>query len=84
MLSLKILDDTTSTRLRNVKVTLANNTETMEFKSSRMGSLRVYSLEEGNWTITSELAGYDTDIKRDVAIKAYEIKRIEVRLKKRE
>ena len=82
-LSVQYLDETTGTKLRNVVATLVNNTETIVKKSSRKGYVRGYSMEEGNWTITSVLKGYEADVQKDVAIKDYQILRMVIRMRKK-
>jgi hypothetical protein len=69
--------------LRNVVATIVSNTESRVSKSSKLGYVKGYSMEEGNWTITSEFAGYDTDVQRDVAIKAGKIVKLVIRMRKR-
>jgi hypothetical protein len=83
-LSVQYLDDATLARLKNVVVTVVSNTKTLVFKSNKLGNVKGYSMEEGNWTITSEFMGYDTVVHRDVAIKAGEIVRLVIRMKKRQ
>jgi hypothetical protein len=74
-------DNNTGVNLRKVKVTFQKGDLVVEKKSTRLGYARMYGAEEGNWKITAEYAGYETDVKTDVGISENKIVRMEVKLK---
>ena len=68
--------------LRNVKSTITDGIKTTIRKSSPLGYVRVKSLENGNYTITSEYPGYVTDVRNNIPIEDGKILRIEIKLTK--
>jgi hypothetical protein len=80
--SVQYLDEVTGARLRRVKATLVSNAQPLVKKSTKFGYIKGYSLPEGNYTLTSELAGYETDTSANLLIKLKGTLKLIIRMKK--
>lgn len=68
--------------LRNVKSTITDGIKTTIKYSSPLGYVRASSLENGNYTITSEYPGYVVDVRNNIPIEDGKIYKIEIKLTK--
>ena len=81
-LIMKVLDETTEVPLIKVKVTATNGVITIIKYSSKLGWVRFYSLETGNWSTLTQFENYLPDTKTDIGIEEDKIAKFEVKLKK--
>ncbi|MEI8201370.1 MAG: hypothetical protein WCH34_00035 [Bacteroidota bacterium] len=81
-ISIKYLDAATKAPLKKVKTTITNATGTITqvFYSTKAGCVTIYSLETGNWTITSEYQNYITDTKANVGVFDKKVAKFEIKL----
>ena len=79
----RYLDSVTGVNLRNVNVTLTKGDLNLVKKSTILGYVRAYSMEEGNWKITAQYEGYEDDVRNNIGISETNIVRLEVRLVKK-
>ena len=79
----RYLDSVTGVNLRNVNVTLTKGDVTLVKKSTILGYVRAYSMEEGNWKITAQYEGYEDDVRNNIGISENKIVRLEVKLVKK-
>ena len=81
-LVMSYVDDVTGVALKGVNATITNGVVTITGKSTKLGNVREKSMENGNYTVTSELLTYITDVQTGVGIEEGKIKKITVRLRK--
>ena len=73
----------TGIHLKNVQCTLTDGITTITKKSSIKGWVRFYSLNPGEWTLTSTYMGYETDVLDKIGTDKDRIVNLEVKLKKK-
>jgi hypothetical protein len=69
--------------LRNVISTASDGITTVVRKSTYRGWVRFYSLESGNWTVTSERKTYETDLQVNVLVDEGVCSRFNIAMKKK-
>ena len=80
--SVQYLDEVTGARLRRVNAILISNAQPLQMESTKYGYVKGYSLPEGNYTLTSELDGYQPDTKPNLLIRDKKLLKIIIKLKK--
>ena len=76
-------DLVTGVKLPKVKGSLSNGVDAPIVKySTKIGSMRDKDVTNGNYVLTSSLAGYVSDVRSDIGIEAGEIVHLEIKLKK--
>jgi hypothetical protein len=73
----------TELKLKNVKCTITNGSETFTAKSSALGWVRFYSLITDKWTATCELESFETYTLSDIETDDYHVERHNVPLQKK-
>ncbi len=81
-LSVQYIDEANGARLRGVNATLVSNAQPLQMKSTKYGYVKGYGLPEGNYTLTSELNGYQPDTKTNLLIRDKKLLKIIIKLKK--
>ncbi|MEI8201568.1 MAG: carboxypeptidase-like regulatory domain-containing protein [Bacteroidota bacterium] len=83
-IKIKYIDADTDAPIKKVKTTITNasGTITHVFYSTKRGWVTIYSLETGNWTITSEYQNYVTDTKVNVGVFDKKLAKFEIKLQK--
>ena len=83
-IAVQYTDDATGVHLKNIKCTITKGQETIIKKSTKTGWVRAYSLDSGNWIVTSEDPEYTTDIQTNVGVDEDHIERFYIKLKKKD
>ncbi len=81
-LIVRYIDAETAAILKKVTATMSNELASKVRKSSSLGFSRFYSLDSGNYTLTSEMEGYITDIRKHVGITDNKVVQIHIKLQK--
>jgi len=79
---IKYTDAETAVVLRNVQATFISGDNVYVKTSTRRGFTRFHSLGNGNYSLTSELRNYQSDIKNNIAIEDSHILKLTIPLQK--
>jgi hypothetical protein len=69
--------------LKGVTCTINDSSETIVKQSTKKGWVHFYSLTPRDWSLTSELEGYETDVQPNVGIDENHIVRLDIKLRKK-
>jgi hypothetical protein len=82
-IAIQCTEISTGIRLKNVRVTITNDMDTLTKHTTRKGWVRFNSLENGIYSVTTEYHDYITDIRTNIGIIKDKMVRLDIKLKKK-